>query len=138
MRKILLLSHGNLASELLQSSQMIMGEVVGVSAITLREGEDLKEYAETIKTEILKENDGLLILIDLFGGTPFMQASQIYSELDDQEKIRIVTGVNLPMLLELLSNLREKSLEELACLAEEYGKKGIINLCKTSEVKNGN
>ena len=138
MKKILLLSHGNLASELIRSSQMIMGEVVGVSAITLREGEDLKEYAKKIKSEISKANDGLLILIDLFGGTPFMQASQIYSELNEKEKVFIITGVNLPMLLELLSNLKEKSLRELTCLAEEYGKKGIINLCKTSEVENGN
>lgn len=136
LKKILLLSHGNMSVETLKSSQLILGEVPGVSAIPLIEGENLEDYEENVKKELLGNNE-TLVLIDLFGGTPFMRASKIYSELEHKEKIKIITGMNLPMLLELMVNLNDKNLNELADIAVDYGRKGIVNL-SDEEIKNGN
>ena len=80
MCKVLLLSHGNLARELLATSQMIYGEVDGIDCISLLSGTDLAYYEEEILSKVQQSPEGILVLVDIFGGTPFITASRIYNQ----------------------------------------------------------
>lgn len=97
---IILASHGDFANGILQSGAMIFGDQQDVKAVTLQpsEGpEDLKKKLENaIKT--FENQEEVLLLVDLWGGTPFNQSNYILSGHEDQWAI--VTGLNLPMLIE--------------------------------------
>ncbi|MBE6118850.1 MAG: PTS sugar transporter subunit IIA [Erysipelotrichaceae bacterium] len=127
MAKILLLSHGNLADQFVKTAQMIVGEANNIKAIGLLTGEDMDAYKNKIKSYLTKDSIPTLILVDLFGGSPFITASLLYKDLKDSMKIEIVTGLNLGMLLEIMSNTN-KELNVLANIAKQIGKDSIIQL----------
>jgi len=130
--RILLLSHGSLAVELINTAKMILGEFEDVHAIELLEGADINQYEQYIRFEIDSSNE-ILILTDLLGGSPFITSCKIYNSLADNRKVRIVTGMNLPMILEVI-NVRENcTLDELAIVAYEFGKKGIVDFVRQIE-----
>lgn len=121
--KILLTSHGDFAKGILQSYEMIAGATERISYVTLDE-EGIGKFSNTLKSrldEIIKFDD-VLILCDLKGGTPYNE-SFTYA-LSHQDKVRVVAGLNLPMLIEIgitdLENLDEAVLRSL-----ESGKLGI-------------
>ena len=126
MMKILLLSHGNFAKECYLTCQMIMGSIESFSYITLSYGQDLELYQCQIE-EQLASNDQTLILCDLFGGSPFMIASKLLAKPDISERVELVTGLNMAMLLEVCSNLDE-NLAKLKEIAIKAGKNGIVDL----------
>ena len=127
--KILVLSHGSLASVLIDTAKMILGEIDDVCAIELLEGADIDLYQQYIRAEIDSAKE-ILVLTDLLGGSPFITTCKIYNSLVDNYKMRLVTGVNLPMLLEVLNVRDGCSLEELATVANEFGKRGIVDFVK--------
>ena len=108
MSKILLLSHGNLAREVWATSRLVLGTVSNVEYLTLPSGTDLTKYETDIRHKVEEAEDGILILTDIFGGTPFITASRIYASLEDKERMEIVTGMNLAMVLQVF-NLDRKS-----------------------------
>ncbi|OCC14554.1 PTS system, mannose-specific IIA component [Dissulfuribacter thermophilus] len=121
---IIIAAHGNLAQELLETTKFIVGEVENIVALTI----DPSQKVDKLKTNIRKaikqvdQGDGVLILTDMFGGTP----SNISLTFLEKGKIDIVTGVNLPMLIRL-SQCRSKG-ESLEKVTEElvtYGRKSI-------------
>ena len=126
MMKILLLSHGNFAKECYLTCQMIMGSIESVSYITFSYGQDLELYQCQIE-EQLASNDQTLILCNLFGGSPFMIASKLLAKPDISERVELVTGLNMAMLLEVCSNLDE-NLAKLKEIAIKAGKNGIVDL----------
>ncbi|MEA5027217.1 PTS system mannose-specific EIIAB component [bioreactor metagenome] len=130
--KILLLSHGSLAVEYIKTAKMILGEFDNVQAIELLEGEDIERYEADIKN-VIDHTDEVLILTDLLGGSPFITSCKIYRYLSNNKKIRLVTGMNLPMILEVLNTRDNCTMEESANVAEEFGKKGIVNFFKQME-----
>ena len=95
-------THGIFAQELLKSCEMICGAQKNVKAVTLVPGEGpddvVKKYEEAIKE--LDCKDGVLFLNDLFGGSPYNAACRLVIA---NEAYGIVTGVNLPMLIEMIS-----------------------------------
>ena len=101
MSKILLLSHGNLAREVWATSRLVLGTVSNVEYLTLPSGTDLTKYETDIRHKVEEAEDGILILTDIFGGTPFITASRIYASLEDKERMEIVTGMNLAMVLQV-------------------------------------
>lgn len=111
-----------------ETASMIMGELEDVSYITLPASADLDNYRDSIRKKINESGDGLLILIDLFGGTPFMSVSQIIGERGGWDGIEVVTGMNLGMILETISMMTTASLEELKDIAVKSGGDGIIDL----------
>jgi len=121
---VLIVTHGNLGHELIKAAEMIKGDVRGIIPISL----DAKTGMEDIKKELtsaIKKADsgeGVLIMTDLFGGTP----SNISLSFLKEKKVEVVTGVNLPMLLKI-SDIREgnKKLAEFANLVKVYGRKNI-------------
>lgn len=124
--KLLLISHGNLSYEMFNLIKMIYGKTEDVNYITLPYGADLNDYKKSIIDQI-ESNCETLVLADLFGGSPFMITTQIYGEEKFKNKMEVVTGMNLPMVLEVVSQLQNKTLKELKDLAVQIGKNGIID-----------
>ncbi len=120
---VLITTHGNLGNELIKAAELIKGPLTGVLHISTDESkgvEDLKkEMGNAIKK--LDKGKGVLILTDLFGGTP----SNISLSFLKEGKVEVVTGVNLPMMMKLSDIKAETTLSEYACMIKEYGKKNI-------------
>lgn len=120
---VLIITHANLGYELIKAAEMIKGDIKGITSVSL----DATKGVEDIKKEItlaIKKADsgkGVLIMTDLFGGTP----SNISLSFLKKEKVEVVTGVNLPMLLKISDIREEKKLAEFADLIKVYGKKNI-------------
>jgi len=125
---IILVSHGGMAEGLLDAMRMITGEQERVVAISLNESDAPEDLGERIK-EVLPEmddGDGVLIMVDLFGATPFNASSRLYLELD--RKIEIVTGANLPMLVETVISRAGNDLKSVFECALQSGKDGVQSL----------
>ena len=99
---IIIGTHGHFAEGILESCEMIFGKQKNVRAVTLIPGEGpddvVKKYEAAIKE--LDCEDGILFLNDLFGGSPYNAATRLVAAND---KYGIVTGANLPMLIEMCS-----------------------------------
>src|SRR6266550_6537334 len=96
----LIVTHGRLAIELLNAAEMIVGEIHHIAAVSLGWHDDVGTATGMIEKtfERVKSPDGVLILTDMFGGTP----TNIASTFLDEGKVEIVTGVNLPMLIKFV------------------------------------
>lgn len=122
--KLLLISHGGFANGLLSSYEMIAGRNKNITAISLTD-DGIGDFSANLQYYLAKNNDeNILILCDVKGGSPFNQAYQQY--LTNPNKIRIITGMNLPMLIEIgLNMLDEENLDHLFDLGI---KTGIISI----------
>jgi PTS system mannose-specific IIA component len=125
MIPVLILTHGNLASELLQAAQTIDPNLTGhAAAMSLPWDVDSDEASRSLKKQLreLDQGEGTLVLTDMFGGT----ATNLALPYLEPGKVEIVTGVNLPMLVKLGSlQGRSLSLEELAAGLTAAGQKSI-------------
>ena len=119
----LIITHGRLAIELLNAAEMIVGEIHHIAAVSLGWHDDADMARSMIEKAIerVKTPDGILILTDMFGGTP----TNIASTFLDSEKVEIVTGVNLPMLIKLAQMEDGQSLASAANLVREQGQSSI-------------
>ena len=123
---IILASHGEFAEGILQSGAMIFGEQENVKAITLMPSEGPEDVKAKMKTAIASfdNQDEVLFLVDLWGGTPFNQANTLFEE--HKEKWAIVAGLNLPMVIEAYaSRLSMESAQEIAAHIIETAKEGV-------------
>ncbi|EOL48910.1 PTS system, mannose/fructose/sorbose family, IIB component [Enterococcus phoeniculicola] len=123
---IILASHGEFANGILQSGSMIFGEQENVKAVTLQPSEgpdDLKaKLVEAIAS--FDDQEEVLFLVDLWGGTPFNQANSLFEEHKD--KWAIVAGMNLPMVIEAYSSrFSMNSAQEIAAHILETAKEGV-------------
>ncbi|MGM0123669.1 PTS system mannose-specific IIAB component [Enterococcus sp. AZ194] len=123
---IILASHGEFANGILQSGSMIFGEQENVKAVTLQPSEgpdDLKaKLVEAIAS--FDNQEEVLFLVDLWGGTPFNQANSLFEEHKD--KWAIVAGMNLPMVIEAYSSrFSMNSAQEIAAHILETAKEGV-------------
>lgn len=120
---VLITTHGNLGNELIKAAELIKGPLTGVLHVSTDESKGVEDLKKEIGNAIKKldKGKGVLILTDLFGGTP----SNISLSFLKEGKVEVVTGVNLPMMLKLSDEKAEMSLNEYACLIKEYGKKNI-------------
>ena len=121
---VLITTHGNLGDELIKSAELIkgpLGDILHVSVDQTKNVEDLKkEISNAIKK--LDKGKGVLILTDLFGGTP----SNISLSFMKEGKVEVLTGVNLPMVLKLSEVKEDMTLRDFACLIKNYGEKNIM------------
>lgn len=127
MVEIVLISHGPLADALAETARMIVGEVRRIRPISLTPDAGPEHVAATLQALIsdAPRQTQFLVLMDLFGGSPSTATAQVMAK---DPRIEIVTGVNLPMLLEVMVSAGNRSLRELATLAQEKGKEGIIDV----------
>jgi PTS system mannose-specific IIA component len=120
---IVIVTHSALADEFLMATQQIVGTVEGIEPISIDPSDPIEEVEKRIKKGIKKVDGGkgVLILTDMFGGTP----SNISLSFQEKGKVEIVTGVNLPMLIKLSTLREEQTLDELASFIKSYGQKNI-------------
>jgi PTS system mannose-specific IIA component len=120
---ILIVTHGRLAQELLETTRIIVGKSVDhIVPISVGWNDDMADIQKTISSSIAKidQGDGLLILTDMFGGTPSNISLSFLSD-----RVEIITGVNLPMLIKIVNVSDRYNLKDLAHLIHEQGKKSI-------------
>ncbi len=124
MKGIVLVSHGDMAKGMVHSASFFYGdEIPQLDFCGLRQGQSPEEFAEQLKETIgrVDTGDGVVVLADLFGGTPCNQAILCMNDTTE-----CIAGMNFPMLLELLSD-RESEVPGLEGLAEK-GKSGIYDV----------
>lgn len=126
----LILTHGGLARELLSAAQTISGRLAGFEAISLDWNDGLEEAKAQIAAAItrLDEGQGVLILTDMYGGTPCNVATVFHQP----GKVEILTGVNLPMVLRLACQSVDNG--NVSDVAHWLQAKGKRSLCLVSDM----
>jgi PTS system mannose-specific IIA component len=120
---VVLVTHPHLGEEFVRSAEMICGKMVRVLPVSIDTRKEVEELRRGIAEAVKKvdDGDGVLILTDMFGGTPSNMSLAFLQE----GKVEVLSGLNLPMMIKL-SNCREgRSLNELAKLVKEAGQKNI-------------
>jgi PTS system mannose-specific IIA component len=131
---IVVVTHGRLAEELVNAARAIVGEIPRIAAVSMGWSDDVTVAREAISRAMAQvgadpassegrsaeaPSDGVLVLTDMFGGTPTNLSLPFLSPT-----VEIVTGVNLPMLIKLTQS-REGSLREIARLVRDLGQQAI-------------
>ena len=125
MVAIVVATHGELSSALIQAAEMITGPADGVYSVPLLPGESPETYSDKLAALLDRlQGQHVLILLDLFGGTPYNVAARYVL----RENTECVTGANLPMLLELLLSRDNVPFSELARSITQIGSESIRNL----------
>lgn len=127
MLAIIVSTHGNFAAELVKTCEMICGAMQNVKTVALLPGESADDVVGKYEAALkeLDTDDGVIFLNDLFGGSPYNAACRIAV---NEEGYGIVTGVNLPMLIEMVGAqlINEKTdIRELMQKAIDAGQAGI-------------
>ena len=123
---IVVVTHGNLAEELISAVKFVLSEEpsVKLAGVSLDPTKEFDTFKKIIDDAIKKvdEGDGILLVTDMFGGTP----SNIGLTFLDEEKIEVISGVNLPMLLKLSTLQSDVKLNDAIKIAEKAGRDNII------------
>lgn len=120
---VIVVSHADYGSAMLRTAEFILGPQSDCSSVSVDVAHEVSETVRrlTDAAQRLDKGAGVLILTDMFGGTPTNLALALLAS----HKVEVVTGVNLPMLLKVFTS-RDKEIGELAQLAGEAGAKGIV------------
>jgi len=116
-------THGHLAGELLAAAEMIIGPISHIAAVSIGWHDDVDVAHEEVQRAInrVSQKRGVLLLTDMFGGTPTNIASMFLEE----GVVEVVTGVNLPMVIKLATHTGDESLTDLARRICDQGRQGI-------------
>ena len=130
---LLIVTHCDLGKEFLSAAEFIVGGIEAVDTVSITQTSDSKKLHNLIEKKIaaLNSGQGVLILTDMFGGTP----SNLSLSFLKEEQVEVLTGVNLPMVIAIVQNRSDQNLDELAEIAREAGKSGISLTGKLLESK---
>jgi PTS system mannose-specific IIA component len=120
---LLIVTHKELAEALVAAADLILGHQEGVLALSLDPSDPPEASLQQIQRGLsqVNNNDGVIILTDMLGGTP----SNLSLTFLQEGKVEVITGVNLPMLMKLAQLRQEKNLAEVALALKQSGQKGI-------------
>lgn len=120
---IILVTHGNLAREFIAISEHIVGSQPNIVPICIAPDDDMEQCRNDIiaAAERIDEGQGVVVLTDMFGGTP----SNLAISIMGQRKVEVIAGLNLPMLIKLVSVRSSQTIEQAALSAQESGRKYI-------------
>jgi len=120
---VLVVAHYRVGEELLQAARLIVPQAHHFRSVAIEPKQSVDEMRTAIASELAEvdRGEGVLILTDMFGGTP----SNISLSFTTERRVEVVTGANLPMLIKLATLSEEKSLEDLATFIKEYGRRNI-------------
>ncbi|MDD3844795.1 MAG: PTS sugar transporter subunit IIA [Syntrophorhabdaceae bacterium] len=123
MTGLVVVAHFNLAREMVAATELIMGKQEQFIAVDIFPDDQVEKTKEKIVLALKNSDtgDGVIILTDMFGGTP----SNISLSFLEDEKVEVVAGVNLPMLIKLVTYREGRPLDELAGFITQYGQKNI-------------
>lgn len=125
---VVIVTHGSLAQALIEAAHAVVGHQQYVEAIQIDPQQSDEVQRENIRQAVSRSEtgDGVMILTDMFGGTPSNLAISMLSK----GNIEVVAGVNLPMLIRLFSIRKDTSLSLAAIAVQEAGRK-YINVAST-------
>ena len=120
---VVLVTHPHLGEEFIRSAEMICGKMLRILTVNIDTRKEVEELRRGIAEAIKKvdEGDGVLILTDMFGGTPSNMSLAFLQE----DRVEVLTGLNLPMMIKLSNCREERQLKELARMVKEAGQKNI-------------
>ena len=120
---VVVVTHGQLATELVNAAEMIVGDLPRFTAVSIGWHDDVDTARSEVERAIkdVSQGAGVLLMTDMFGGTPTNIASMFLEE----GAIEVVTGVNLPMLIKLSSQQEPGSLADVARHVCDVGRQGI-------------
>lgn len=125
MTAVLICTHGNTGAEMIKSAEMICGEQDNCDVVPFLMGQSLDELRTTLKNTVeqYKTDEAVICLTDLKGGTPF---NTLVALSESHANMTVITGVNIPMLLQLLVYRNQLSEDELIDDIITTGKEGIF------------
>ena len=121
---VVVVTHGQLAAELLNAAEMIVGDLPRFAAVSIGWHDDVGDAREDIAQAIERvrgDGGGVLLLTDMFGGTP----SNLAMTFIEANQIEVITGVNLPMLIKLAGQAKSADLLAVARDMREHGRNAI-------------
>jgi len=120
---VVVVTHGQLASELLNAAEMIVGDLPRFAAVSIGWHDEVNDAREDIAKAIerVQGDEGVLLLTDMFGGTP----SNLGLTFLETDRVEVITGVNLPMLIKLASLQSSQNLLAVAREMRDHGRAAI-------------
>jgi PTS system mannose-specific IIA component len=120
---LVLVTHGRLAAEFRAALEHVVGPQPQIATVAIAPDDDIESRRQEIIEAVKKVDggDGVVILTDMFGGTP----SNLAISVMNAPNVEVVAGINLPMLVKLASVRNERSLAEAVACAQEAGRKYI-------------
>jgi PTS system mannose-specific IIA component len=120
---MVLVTHGRLAAEFISALEHVVGPQRNIAAVCIGPEDDMERRRQDILRSVEEVNagKGVVLLTDMFGGTP----SNLAISIMDKAKVEVIAGVNLPMLIKLASLRQTESLAEAVRGAQEAGRKYI-------------
>lgn len=125
-RKIILMTHGRVGEQMIEGLKMIVGITEEVYAVPLLPGMTVEEYMGQVSSLLDEQEEPSLLLVDMFGGTP----SNCAGGLSSKYPVEVISGVNIPMLIEAVQLRGLYSGEELRQHLVEAGVIGVNDLSK--------
>lgn len=120
---MVLVTHGRLAQEFISALEHVVGPQLRVKAVCIGPDDDMEKRREDILRSVaaVDDGDGVVLLTDMFGGTP----SNLAISIMDNANVEVIAGVNLPMLIKLASVRQSEALHQAVAAAQEAGRKYI-------------
>jgi PTS system mannose-specific IIA component len=121
---IVVVSHDNIAKEMIAVTKKILPDAEGLIGVPIDSDLSVDTNRQRIVEAISEVNngDGVLLLSDMFGGTP----SNLCLSFLGKEKIEVISGINLPMLIKLAGDRSKHKFEDLSQFIRDYGRKNIV------------
>ena len=120
---LVLVTHGQLASQFVAAMEHVVGPQEHVVSICIGPDDDMEQRRRDIleAVDLVNKDDGVILLTDMFGGTP----SNLAISIMDKAQVEVIAGINLPMLIKVASVREQMSLSEAVDKAQESGRKYI-------------
>ncbi len=120
---LVLVTYGRLAEEMISATEHVVGAQRNIRAICIGPDDDMEQRRSDIVQAVseVDDGDGVILLTDMFGGTP----SNLAISIMDKPNVEVIAGVNLPMLIKLASVRESESLADAVASAQEAGRKYI-------------
>ena len=130
---VLVATHGEMAKGLFDAIDMICGTQEKFSIVSLKRGQDAESFGEELREKIneLNSDEGVVVLVDLLGATPMNQSAL---NLYKSDKVEVITGVNLPMVV--TATMEREWVSDIKELVEKIKNDGKDSVCSVRELLN--
>lgn len=120
---MVVVTHGRLAEEFISAMEHVVGPQKAVRAICIGPDDDMEQRRQDILNAVkdVDQGDGVILLTDMFGGTP----SNLAISIIENANVEVIAGINLPMLIKLASVRMNNSMEDAVIAAQDSGRKYI-------------
>lgn len=122
MTGLVVVAHAGLAAELINAAEMIVGKIAGSASVEIKPDNSVDEIRSALTSAIeAVAAENIIIMTDMFGGTPSNMSLSFLKE----NKIEVLTGVNLPMLIRFASDRDQLDVAQLAANIRDTGREGV-------------